>query len=93
MLALLSFHVYLLSVNQTTYERVKKFFWRMPNSPNPNHLGNFFSNFRARWRQNKRSDSVITLLVDIIGARKSTECSLVKKVAKAGSSMKKISQI
>ena len=49
-LVLFVFHIYLLCVNQTTYESVKNLLGRFPLVPNPNHLGNFFSNLRARAR-------------------------------------------
>lgn len=69
-LVLFVYHSYLLCVNQTTYESVKKLMGRFPLVPNPNHQGNFFSNLKARARQQARTDSVIPLLVEVIGASK-----------------------
>ena len=70
LLFLFCFHIYLLCLNQTTYERVKNLFRKVPTSPNPFQLGSFLGNFRARARQQLRADSTISLLVDVIGARK-----------------------
>jgi hypothetical protein len=71
-MVLMCFHVNLIRKNETTYEKVKNLFSRVEYAPNPFHRGNIFSNFWARKRQQARSDSVIHLLMDVIGVKKKT---------------------
>ncbi len=66
LLILFCFHIHLVFINQTTYEKLKGLYKKVPLSPNPFDLGGFCRNFWARYRQQKRSDSVLTLLIDII---------------------------
>ena len=68
-LILLSFHVYLIFINQTTYHRIKNFYKKWPYSPNPYARKSFCHNLSARIRQQMRADSVIELLISVANSR------------------------
>ena len=63
---LFCFHMHLLCLNQTTYERIKNHYKKLPFVPNPyRKRAGCLSNLLTRIKQQMRADSVVKLLVNV----------------------------